>query len=46
MIIPVAGGRGYYQDLIIADKLMNGEIVQKSVCGVAFVPLIGKYGYD
>jgi protein-L-isoaspartate(D-aspartate) O-methyltransferase len=44
LIIPV-GGKGYFQELKIAEKLKNGKIVTKSVCGVAFVPLIGKFGY-
>ena len=44
LIIPV-GGKGYFQELMIAEKLKNGKVVTKSVCGVAFVPLIGKFGY-
>ena len=44
LVIPV-GKRGFYQELLIVQKTKDDEIVSKSVCGVAFVPLIGKHGY-
>ncbi|HUU79307.1 MAG TPA: protein-L-isoaspartate(D-aspartate) O-methyltransferase [candidate division Zixibacteria bacterium] len=44
LVIPV-GNKGFYQELIIVQKTDDGKIVTKSVCGVAFVPLIGKHGY-
>lgn len=44
LVIPV-GNKGFYQELMIVQKADDGKIVTKSVCGVAFVPLIGKHGY-
>lgn len=44
LVIPV-GGRGYYQELKVVFKEKDGSIKIKNKCGVAFVPLIGKYGY-
>ncbi|NHJ47954.1 MAG: protein-L-isoaspartate(D-aspartate) O-methyltransferase [Asgard group archaeon] len=44
LVIPV-GGRGYYQELKVLSKDKNGKITIQDKCGVAFVPLIGKYGY-
>lgn len=44
IVIPV-GGRGFYQELIIADKKIDGSISTRTMCGVAFVPLVGKHGY-
>lgn len=45
LVIPV-GGKGYYQELIIAEKSTDGKISKRKMCGVAFVPLIGKHGYS
>jgi protein-L-isoaspartate(D-aspartate) O-methyltransferase len=44
IVIPV-GSRGFYQELKVVYKQKDGNIVVKNKCGVAFVPLIGKYGY-
>lgn len=44
LVIPV-GGKSYFQELKIVFKLEDGSIKTKTQCGVAFVPLIGKYGY-
>ena len=45
LIVPV-GGRFSYQELIRARKDERGQIQQTSLGGVAFVPLIGKEGFD
>ncbi|MHA1556598.1 MAG: protein-L-isoaspartate(D-aspartate) O-methyltransferase [Candidatus Heimdallarchaeota archaeon] len=45
LVIPV-GKKGYYQELIIAKKLKDGTITKNSMCGVAFVPLIGEHGFS
>lgn len=43
MVIPV--GHPYsYQELILVEKMDNGEIEQKYVLGVAFVPFRGEHG--
>jgi protein-L-isoaspartate(D-aspartate) O-methyltransferase len=44
MVIPV-GGRDI-QKLIVVDKDINGRIAQKELSSVAFVPLIGKKGWE
>ncbi|MFW9924788.1 MAG: protein-L-isoaspartate(D-aspartate) O-methyltransferase [Candidatus Thorarchaeota archaeon] len=44
LVIPV-GGKGFYQELKIVEKKEDKSIITRTVCGVAFVPLIGKYGY-
>jgi protein-L-isoaspartate(D-aspartate) O-methyltransferase len=44
LVIPV-GGQGMYQELVLVQKLPSGKITQKNVGGVAFVPLVGKYGF-
>lgn len=44
MVIPV-GGRDV-QKLIVVDKDINGKIAQKELSSVAFVPLIGKKGWE
>jgi len=44
LVIPVAGG-GYFQELKVIFKRKDGSIKSETKCGVAFVPLIGKYGY-
>ena len=44
LVAPV-GGRGRYgQDLLLVEK-HGGEVSKKSLMGVVYVPLIGKYGY-
>lgn len=45
LIIPV-GGRLFPQELIKVRKDEKGRIEQTSLGGVAFVPLIGKEGFD
>ena len=45
MAIPV-GGRYGWQDLIIVRKTKEGETSTESYGGVAFVPLIGKHGWE
>ena len=44
LVIPV-GGKGYFQELMVISKNQDGSVTKKVKCGVAFVPLIGKYGY-
>ena len=45
LIVPV-GGRFSYQELIRARKDERGQIQRTSLGRVAFVPLIGKEGFD
>ena len=45
LIIPV-GGRRMYQELILAERIKPNKVVEKKKGGVAFVPLIGKYGWE
>jgi protein-L-isoaspartate(D-aspartate) O-methyltransferase len=45
MAIPV-GGRYGWQDLIIVKKTEEGEILTENYGGVAFVPLIGRHGWE
>jgi len=42
IVLPL--GEGFYQDLVVVDKISESEFNQKSICGCVFVPLIGKYG--
>lgn len=44
MVIPV-GEIGFYQTLIRIRKMMDGRITEEDLGGVAFVPLVGKYGH-
>jgi protein-L-isoaspartate(D-aspartate) O-methyltransferase len=44
MVIPV-GEVGFYQTLIRLRKMMNGKIIEEDLGGVAFVPLVGKFGH-
>jgi len=44
LVIPV-GNRGFYQELIVIIKEKDGSLSSQSKCGVAFVPLLGKYGF-
>jgi protein-L-isoaspartate(D-aspartate) O-methyltransferase len=45
LIIPV-GGRLFPQELVKLQKDVKGQIERTSLGGVAFVPLIGKEGFD
>ncbi len=44
MLIPV-GSPGFYQELIMVEKSIDGKLLRKRWGGVAFVPLRGEYGY-
>ena len=44
LLIPV-GEQSYFQDLVCVIKKSENEFKQKSLGGVAFVPMIGKYGW-
>lgn len=44
LLIPV-GEQSYFQDLMCVVKESENEFKQKSLGGVAFVPMIGKYGW-
>lgn len=44
LVIPV-GGRMFPQELIKVKKKPDGMLQRESLGGVAFVPLIGKYGF-
>ncbi|MDD5320958.1 MAG: hypothetical protein PHD43_10175 [Methylococcales bacterium] len=41
LVIPV-GFPYSYQELIVAEKMANGEIETQMILGVSFVPLTGK----
>jgi protein-L-isoaspartate(D-aspartate) O-methyltransferase len=43
LVLPLGGS--LYQDLTVVEKVAEGDIRQRTVCGCVFVPLIGKYGY-
>jgi len=43
LVVPV-GGKMFPQELIRVWKMPDGALDRKSLGGVAFVPLIGKYG--
>ncbi len=43
MLIPI-GARGFYQELIMVEKTLDNEIIQRKWGGVAFVPLTGEFG--
>jgi protein-L-isoaspartate(D-aspartate) O-methyltransferase len=45
MAIPV-GGRYGWQDLVIVKKTKEGETTTENFGGVAFVPLIGRHGWE
>ncbi len=45
LVIPV-GGRMFPQELVRARKRTDGTLDRSSLGGVAFVPLIGKYGFS
>jgi protein-L-isoaspartate(D-aspartate) O-methyltransferase len=44
LLVPV-GGAQFYQTLVRVRK-MDGKTVEENLGGVAFVPLIGKYGFE
>lgn len=44
LVIPV-GSLYLYQDLLKVRKLPSGEVSVENLGGVAFVPLVGKYGW-
>ena len=44
LLVPV-GGAQFYQTLVRVRK-KNGKIVEENLGGVAFVPLIGKHGFE
>ena len=44
LLIPV-GEQSYFQELVCVIKESKDEFKQKSLGGVAFVPMIGKYGW-
>lgn len=45
IVIPV-GARQFSQDLIVLDYVAEKKWEQKVICGVVFVPLIGKFGFS
>ncbi len=45
LVIPV-GGRMFPQELVRVRKRADGTLDRSSLGGVAFVPLIGKYGFS
>jgi protein-L-isoaspartate(D-aspartate) O-methyltransferase len=45
LVLPV-GGRMFPQELVRARKKPDGTLDRDSLGGVAFVPLIGKYGFS
>jgi protein-L-isoaspartate(D-aspartate) O-methyltransferase len=45
LVLPV-GGRMFPQELVQIRKKLNGTLDRNSLGGVAFVPLIGKYGFN
>jgi protein-L-isoaspartate(D-aspartate) O-methyltransferase len=44
-VIPV-GNRAFYQNLIVVERKSEEKWEQKTIFGVVFVPLIGKYGFS
>ena len=44
LLAPVGRDR-FYQDLLLVEKLSEDNFKIKNLGGVAFVPLIGKYGW-
>jgi protein-L-isoaspartate(D-aspartate) O-methyltransferase len=45
LVVPI-GGRMFPQDLIRVRKKLDGTLDRTSLGGVAFVPLLGKYGFS
>jgi len=44
LVVPV-GKRRFNQTLMVVHKKKGGKLVTKKIGGVAFVPLVGKYGW-
>ncbi len=44
LVMPVGPKSG--QKLILIEKTVKGDELEKDICGCAFVPLIGKYGWE
>lgn len=44
LIIPV-GARNFYQELLLLERISETDWLKKSIGGVVFVPLIGKYAW-
>lgn len=44
LLIPVGSSR-FYQNLILVEKIKENKYETHNLGGVAFVPLIGKYGW-
>jgi protein-L-isoaspartate(D-aspartate) O-methyltransferase len=45
LLVPV-GGRLFPQELVMVEKSLDGGVKQRSLGGVAFVPLIGEEGFE
>ena len=45
LVVPI-GGRMFPQELVRVRKKQNGTLDRSSLGGVAFVPLLGKYGFS
>jgi len=45
LVVPV-GGRMFPQELVRVRKKPDGTFDRSSLGGVAFVPLVGKYGFS
>jgi len=45
LVLPV-GGKRFHQTLMVVKKRENGQLIKKKLGGVAFVPLVGKYGWN
>jgi protein-L-isoaspartate(D-aspartate) O-methyltransferase len=46
VVVAPVGGRMFPQELLLVRRKPDGTIEQESLGGVAFVPLIGKYGFS
>ncbi|MEM4699330.1 MAG: protein-L-isoaspartate(D-aspartate) O-methyltransferase [Candidatus Nezhaarchaeales archaeon] len=44
IVIPI-GSPGFYQDLVLVEKSLDGRVSYKSLGGCVFVPLRGRYGF-
>lgn len=45
LVIPISSASQYYQELKVITKRKDGSLKSETKSSVAFVPLIGKYGY-
>jgi len=43
MVVPI--GSGWVQELVVCEKI-KGKIIEKPVCDVRFVKIVGKYGFE